>query len=466
MTLRFFNTATRTVEDFVPQNANRVTMYNCGPTVYNYVHIGNLRSYIFADTLRRTLEWNGYDVNQVINITDVGHLVSDGDEGEDKMVLGTVREGKNVEEIITQYSDAFYADLVALNTKKAGTYPRATKHIPEQVALIEVLSQKGFVYTTSDGIYFDTSKFPRYVNFAKLDVMGMEAGSRVAMGEKKNSTDFALWKFSPSDGVKREQEWNSPLGILRKGFPGWHIECSAMAMKYLGETLDVHTGGVDHIPVHHSNEIAQSECATGKPFVHYWLHNAHMLVDGQRMAKSLGNGYRLIDLHERGIPPLAYRYWLLTAHYRTQINFTWDALAGAQSAYNRLTNFVIGLKGVPAGALAESYMHEVTESINDDMNTASTIALVWKLVKDAGVPDADKYATLMKIDEVLGLGLSSFHAGESQEVIPEAVKKLAEERSHARAQKDFVTSDHLREEIKKHGYDVKDNPEGQHLEKK
>src|SRR3989338_6958963 len=289
MALRLYNTATRSLEEFTPSPPYEVKMYNCGPTVYNYAHIGNLRAYVFADILRRTLEMEGYSVKQIVNITDVGHLVSHNDEG----------------------------------------------------------------------VYFDTTKFPRYADFAKLDIAGMQAGARVSMGEKKHPTDFAVWKFSPEDGNKREQEWDSPLRADRKGFPGWHIECSAIAMKELGETIDIHTGGVDHIPVHHTNEIAQSECATGKQFARFWMHSAHLLVDGQKMSKSLGNTYRLSDLAEKGISPLAFRYWLLTAHYRTQVNFTWDALLGAQKAYDRLRKMIAQIpSNNGSGVINQGYFNE------------------------------------------------------------------------------------------------------------
>jgi cysteinyl-tRNA synthetase len=267
MTVRLYNTATRNLEDFAPLDPPTVTMYTCGPTVYNYAHIGNLRAYVFADVLRRTLELNGYNVRQIMNITDVGHLVSDDDEGEDKMEVGAQREGKRAKDIAAEYTQAFMDDLSLLNIKGAEAYPRATEHIPEQIALIKELEAKGFTYIISDGVYFDTAKFPDYGKMARLDIAGQREGARVeANTDKRNSTDFALWKFSPKDGEKREQEWESPWGI---GFPGWHIECSAMSMKYLGETLDIHTGGVDHIPVHHTNEIAQSEAATGKQFVRF-----------------------------------------------------------------------------------------------------------------------------------------------------------------------------------------------------
>lgn len=461
MALRIYNTKTRAVEEFHPHDPPTVSMYNCGPTVYNYIHVGNLRPYVFADILRRTLEWSGYEVKQIVNITDVGHLVGDADDGEDKMTQALKREGKPLtkeamHDVGEFYTQKFKEDLAALGIKEATKYPKASEHITEDIELIETLTKKGFTYVTSDGIYFDSRKFSRYPDFARLDLDGMRAGARVDLGEKRSPTDFALWKFDDKLG------YDAPFG---KGFPGWHIECSAMAMRYLGSTLDIHTGGVDHIPVHHTNEIAQSECATDKTFVNHWLHCAHILMDNEKMSKSLGNTYRLIDLHERGIPPLAYRYWLLTAHYRTQVNFTWDALAGAQSAYNRLTNFVLSIAEAKDGTPQVDYIREFTAAIDDDLNTASAIALVWKLTKDAEVTDADKYATLMKIDEVLGLGLSSLHAKskDAQESIPKEVKKLVSERDKARSAKDWAESDRLRDEIATHGYEVKDTPQGQTL---
>ncbi len=458
-------------------------MYNCGPTVYNFAHIGNLRAFVFADTIRRSLEWNGYRVQQVINITDVGHLVSDGDDGEDKMVVGATREGKSIEEIIAEYSDAFYDDLEALNVLaavdrgKEDSFPRATHHISEQITLINRLNEKGYTYTTSDGIYFDTSKFPAYPDFARLDVVGMQAGVRVDLGEKKNSTDFALWKFSPSDGVQREQEWDSPLGIDRKGFPGWHLECSAMAMEYLGETIDIHTGGIDHIPVHHTNEIAQSECATGKTFARYWMHSAFMNVDGQKMSKSLGNTYTLKDLVKfahRGTSASAFRYWLLNAHYRTLMNFSQDAFSGAEDAYASLLNKIINLSTV-IGTLNTVYMDRFTQSINNDLDTHSAITLMWDLIKDDTVSNPDKLATIFKFDEVFGLKLRErfdftlggrmpldIHLLRDQNP---TVHQLYVDRQHARNEKNWAESDRLRDEIAKLGYGVKDTPEGQVLSK-
>ncbi len=473
---RIYNTRSKSIEEFVPLIPGKVAMYNCGPTVYNYAHIGNLRAFVFADILRRALEWNGYAVQQVINITDVGHLVSDGDDGEDKMVVGATREGKSIEEIIAQYSNAFYDDLTALNVLAAAnrgqesSFPRATHHIDEQIALIVRLNEKGYTYVTADGIYFDTSKFPAYADFAHLDVAGMQAGARVEIGEKKHPTDFALWKFSPTDGVQREQEWDSPLGINRKGFPGWHLECSAMAMKHLGETIDIHTGGIDHIPVHHTNEIAQSECATGKTFARYWMHSAFMNVDGQKMSKSLGNTYTLNDLAAHGVRPSAFRYWLLNARYRTQLNFTWEALKSAdktvETLYVKFTLMKMHwlAEDVSKGVVDKDVYSQFTEAINDDLNTAKGLSLLHGLIHEPtdAQHDANDIATVEKIDEVLGLGFSAL---EAIAPIPTQVLLVADQRKAARDKKDFAESDRLRDEIARLGYNVKDTPDGQVLSK-
>ena len=461
MTLKLYNTRSRSLEAFIPIAAPKVTMYNCGPTVYNYVHVGNLRAYVFADVLRRVLTANGYEVAQVINITDVGHLVSDQDEGDDKIEIGARREGKTAEEIIALYSDAFYGDLARLNILPALSYPRATHYINEQKTMIEALAKKGYTYLTSDGIYFDTSRFPEYANFAHLDVAGMKAGLRVDMGEKMNPTDFALWKFSSDGNKKREQEWDSPLSIARKGFPGWHIECSAIVKALLGDTIDIHTGGIDHIPVHHTNEIAQSFCANNAPLARFWLHSAFMNVDGEKMSKSLGNTYRLGDLYERGIPPLAFRYWLLTAHYRTQVNFTWEALAGAQTAYNRLTNFMVENQA-EGGVVLPRYVEEFHAAIDDDLNTASAVALIWTLLKDTAVSPREKRATILEFDKVLGLGL--LYVVERKHVpVPDEVQSLIEARRLAREAKDWTEADRLRDMLAEQGFDIKDTPTGQEI---
>ncbi len=492
MLLKLYNTATRKLEHFTPQNEHQVAMYNCGPTVYNYAHIGNLRAYVFADVLRRTLEMGGYSVKQVVNITDVGHLVSDGDEGEDKMVVGAKREGKSIEDIITRYSEAFYRDLAALNIQKASQYPRATEYIKEQIALINILFEKKRAYATEDGIYFDTSRqwevetlhgdkeAHAYSHFAHLNIQGQEEGIRVQKNFNKTmASDFALWRFSPSDGVKREQEWNPKefsatwnnfnfeQGIPdceKIGFPGWHLECSAIIKACLGETIDIHTGGIDHIPVHHTNEIAQSESANGVPLANVWMHSAFMNVDGQKMSKSLGNTYRLDDFAKHSLHPLDYRYWLLTAHYRTQLNFTWESLNAAATAYLRLSNMLVNL-GDTIGIPNERYIEDFKKFIDDDLNTASALALVWDLLKDTKVSNGDKIATIFYFDTVLGLGLEEKYNSVKHLLFPPDVTALLLERRSARDAKNFAESDRLRSVIREHGYEVKDTPEGQQLEK-
>jgi cysteinyl-tRNA synthetase len=317
-------------------------LYTCGPTVYNFAHIGNLRTYIFEDILRRTLEFNGYKVKQVMNITDVGHLTSDADTGEDKIEIGTKREGKSAWEIAKKYTDAFLCDLESLNIKKPHTLCKATDHISEMIELIKKIEQKGLVYQIGDGIYFDTSKLDDYGKLANLSVNGLKAGARVDIVEgKRNKTDFALWKFSPKN-AKRQMEWDSPWG---RGFPGWHIECSAMSIKYLGEHFDIHCGGVDHIPIHHTNEIAQSEAATGKkPWVNYWLHGEFLILENSRMGKSAGNFITLATLKEKGYDPIVYRYLCLGAHYRKPLTFSFDSLEHAKNSYERLKEIVIKIK--------------------------------------------------------------------------------------------------------------------------
>jgi len=433
-------------------------MYHCGPTVYDYAHIGNLRAYVFADVLRRAFEYEGFAVTQIINITDVGHLVSDADEGEDKIEAGARREHKTAQQIADYYTEAFMKDLAALHVRTLGTqFPRATTHIEEQIALVETLEKKGFTYKTSDGIYFDTSKFPTYANFAKLDVKGMQEGARVLKNpEKRNSTDFALWKFSPT-GTKREQEWDSPWGI---GFPGWHLECSAMSMKYLGEQFDIHTGGVDHIPVHHTNEIAQSECATGKhPFVNVWMHSGFLTIDDAKMAKSAGNFTTLTDLMTKGYAPEDFRYFLLGADYKKQINFTWEALSAARNARLRLVGTM--LEYPDGGSVNVGYNTAFRSAIENDLDTPTVLALVWKLNGDESVSPADKKATILAFDEVLGLGLSDVKPTE----IPPRVRALAEERMKAREANNFTRADEIRDEIESLGFEIRDTETGPKITK-
>jgi cysteinyl-tRNA synthetase len=455
--LQFFDTYTRGNKPFVPSDTTKgfVGLYSCGPTVYAFPHIGNLRAYVFSDTLRRVLEYNGYSVKQVINITDVGHLTSDADEGEDKIALQAIKTGKTAWEIAEFFTEAFRRDLDSLNIEKPHVLSKATDHISEQIALIKKLEERGFAYRTSDGVYFDTLKFPDYGHMARLQSRGLKAGARVAFNpEKHDLTDFALWKFSPTN-QKRQMEWQSPWGI---GFPGWHIECSAMSMKYLGETIDIHTGGIDHIPVHHTNEIAQSEAATGKQFVRYWLHCAFLLVDGQKMSKSLGNLFTLDDLMARGYDPMIFRYLLHTVHYRKQINFTWESLAAAKSALSSLRT---ALAEWPDGGLADASMvGEFHNRINDDLDMPTAVALLWEVTK-GDLPSEVKKATLIEFDKVLGLQFVHSKSGRINiNEVPAEVQTLLKDREQARNQKNWSESDRLRDKIRSLGYVVEDARDG------
>lgn len=456
--IQIYNTKSRSKETFIPIHKGEVHMYHCGPTVYNYAHIGNLRAYVFADILRRTFEWGGYKVMQVINITDVGHLVSDGDDGEDKMQKGARREGKSAWDIAKFYEAEYKKDLQMLNIRTEGTrFPRATEYIQEQIKLIQELEAKGYTYKTSDGIYFDTSKFDRYADFAKLDVKGMQEGARVEINdEKKNITDFALWKFSPTN-EKRDMEWDSPWGI---GFPGWHIECSAMSEKILETPFDIHTGGIDHIPVHHTNEIAQSECASGHEYVHYWMHVNFLNIKDGKMAKSGENFIRLQTLIDRNISPLTYRYWLLTSHYRSALDFSYEALEAADKALKRLYDAYISFGETPGVAQAE-VIKKCRESLHDDLNTAQVIAHLWEYVKSDDAKE-NKKATFDELDTVLGLQLSL----QKKDIIPEEIIELAEKRLIARQNKDWTESDRLRTEIEVKGFAIKDTDNGYQINKK
>lgn len=451
MTLRLFDTYTRSRRDFVPLQPPAVGLYACGPTVYDYAHIGNLRTYIFEDILRRVLDFNGYTVTHVMNITDVGHLVSDADTGEDKMEKGARRTGKSAWAIAEFYTQAFKEDLRRLNILDPTIWCRATEHIPEQIEAIRCIEAKGFTYRTSDGIYFDTSRFPGYGRLARLDITGLQAGVRVDMGEKRHPTDFALWKFSPSDH-KRQMEWESPWGV---GFPGWHIECSAMSAKYLGPFFDIHCGGEDHISVHHTNEIAQTEACHGTHLANYWLHGHFLQLDEAKMAKSTGDFLRVQTLIERGYDPLAYRFFCLSAHYRAKLNFTWDSLDGAATALQRL-RLATDSWGSPDRADAE-YMQKFTEQINDDLNLPRAMAVTWDVVR-SGLPAATKKATLLQFDRVLGLRLTKWQPPE--EAVPEALMTLVQQRQQARAEKRWKDADALREQIKVAGYEIEDTPQG------
>jgi len=473
--ISLFNTQSRQLEAFIPEKEGHVGIYSCGPTVYHYQHLGNMRAVVFADTLRRMFISCGYEVRHVINITDVGHNVDDGDTGEDKMEKGARREGKTVWEIAAMYTNAYFKDLQMLNVPLEDyIFPRATDNIKEQIALIEALEIKGYTYKISDGIYFDTSKFKAYGDFARLDIEGLKSGARVEENkEKRNITDFALWKFSPSAErnqtltsdeqqvqiPQRQMEWGSKWGV---GFPGWHIECSAMSMKYLGTHFDVHTGGIEHIPVHHTNEIAQSECATGMPYANYWMHNNHLLDTTGKMSKSNGEFLTLTTLRHEGYDPLAYRYFLLTAHYRKELSFSYEALDAASVAYHRLVDYAIHHKS-SHGHVLSKYMHTAHAALTNDLATPEVIATIWKLMKDEDVTEVDRYTTLIAISAMLGLALDT--VTEQAVEIPENVRELLEERAQARASKEFALSDNLRKEIETHGFHVKDTSEGQEVKK-
>ncbi|MEK7631841.1 MAG: cysteine--tRNA ligase [Patescibacteria group bacterium] len=452
--LKLFNTLSRKVQEFKPIHPPKVGFYACGPTVYDRAHIGNHRAYIFDDILHRALQHEAFDVQLVMNITDVGHLVSDADEGEDKLEKGAKREKLSVWDVAEKYTKLFKADLKELNVIEPDQWLKATDNIGEQIALIKKLEDKALTYTTSDGVYYDTSKFPNYGKLARLNLEGQKEGARVeANKEKRNPTDFALWKFSPK-GEQRQMEWESPWG---KGFPGWHIECSAMSMKALGESFDLHTGGFDHIPVHHTNEIAQSEGATGKPFVKYWVHNEFLLVDGGKMAKSLGNAYTLDELREKGFSPLAFRYYCLGAHYRSKLNFTWEGLQASQTALDDLLARVAAMADTPKIGCAE-FEQKFFEAVDNDLNTPQALAVVWGLLK-SDYPDHAKKASLLKMDAVLGLGLAEAKA--EVITIPKKVQALVDAREAARKAKDWKQSDELRKEIEASGFSVRDTDKGQ-----
>lgn len=454
--LVLYNTLTREKELFAPMHKGKVGMYSCGPTVYWYAHIGNMRTYIFSDILRRVLEYNGIKVKQVMNVTDVGHLAGDSDSGEDKMESAAVKEHRSAKEIADYYLSVFKQDLKKLNILFPQLWPKATSHIKEQIALIKKLEKKGFTYKTSDGIYFDSARFGNYGKLARLNLEGLEAGRRVAVGDKKNKSDFALWKFSSNPG-ERQQEWKSPWGI---GYPGWHIECSAMSMKYLGEHFDIHTGGEDHVPVHHTNEIAQSEAATGKKFVNYWLHGAFLTFSGEKVSKSKGGLYTISELEELGYNAMHYRYLCLQTHYRKQLDFSLESLDAARNAYERLRRKVVELRVLSSGkekksARWDAYISDFLKRINDDLNVSSALALVWEVLDDDSLGAKAKLGLLERFDSVLGLEIKNMKSVKTS--VPANVRKLVAEREEARAGRDWVRADFLREEIRKAGFEIEDS---------
>ncbi len=458
--LRLFNTLSRKIEDFKPLDSKKTTMYTCGPTVYDYTHIGHLKKYIGDDVLKKVLRANNYPVKHVMNITDVGHLTSDADTGEDKMEKGAKMHDMTVWEVAKFYEDYFFKSVDRVNIDRPEVVARATEHIKEQIKLIKKLEEKGYTYQTDEAIYFDVSKFPNYTKLSGQKLEEKEVGAREDVKidkSKKHPADFALWFFTVGHFKDHSMKWPSPWG---EGFPGWHIECSAMSMEYLGDTLDIHTGGVDHIPVHHTNEIAQSEAATGKQFVKYWIHHYFLNIDKEKMSKSLGNFLRLDEVVEKGYEPLSLRYLILTTHYRSELSFSWDSLDASQKALNNLRQEIRPWEQ-PKGTTGKFYQ-KFLEAVNNDLNTPQALAILWQMVAE-GEKYSKRSDDLLAMDEILGLKLEEFLAKPLE--IPAQVQKLIDKREHARQNKDFATSDKLRHEIKKLGYELEDTSTGIKIKK-
>ena len=461
MKLRIYNTLTREKEDFEPSNGKEVRIYSCGPTVYSYAHIGNFRAYIFMDTLRRVLKYDGYTLKHAMNITDVGHLESDADEGEDKMLKAAKKEHKDPYEIAKFYTDAFFKDFELLNIDKPEIICKATDHIKEMLQYVKEIMANGYAYETSRGIYFDISKLDKYPVLSTRKIDEQIAGARVAVDEeKRNPEDFALWIKAPENHIMK---WESPWGL---SYPGWHIECSAMSRKYLGDEFDIHTGGIDHIPTHHENEIAQSKGATGKIPAKYWMHCNYLQVNGGKMSKSLGNVYTISTLIEKGINPLAFKLFCFSSHYRNKINFTFEGIEAANKAYARLkegyNKHREGTEKVDEKVVSD-FKQKFEEAINDDLNMPMAMGIVWDIIKYP-VKSTQLADLLDKFDEVLGLKIAEKDKNTNNE-IPDNVMKLVEERKMAREAKDWNKSDILRDEIQKLGYIVKDTKNGTEITK-
>lgn len=463
MDIKFYNTLTRKKEKFNSIDKDLVKMYSCGPTVYSYAHIGNFRAYIMMDTLRRVLKYNGYELKHVMNITDVGHLESDADEGEDKMEKAARKEKKDPYEIANFYTEIFLKDMEKLNIDKPEIITKATENISQMIEYVKEIIKNGYAYETSKGIYFDISKLDKYPVLSNRKLDDQIAGARVDVDpEKKNPYDFALWIKAPENHIMK---WESPWGL---SYPGWHLECSTMGRRFLGEEFDIHTGGVDHIPTHHENEIAQSKGATGKIPAHVWMHCEYLQVDGGKMSKSLGNTYTISQLQEKGISPLAFKLFCFTAHYRNKLNFTFEGAYGAQKALERLYDSYIknanGVDDVDEDIIKE-YEERFLAYINDDMNMPGAMSVVWEIARNA--KKSIKFADLLlKFDKVLGLDMKNaenylleFKHEESEE-LPEEIKALVEERKQARAEKNWAKSDEIRDRIISLGYSIKDTKDG------
>ncbi len=461
--MKLFNTLSRQIEEFTPLVEGKVSMYTCGPTVYDYTHIGHARKYIGDDILKKVLRANGYEVKHVMNITDVGHLTGEEtDSGDDKLEKGAKERNMDVWEVAKFFEDYFFQAMDTVNIERADIIARATEHVSEQIKLIEKLEKNGYIYQTEEAIYFDVSKFPNYTELSKQKLEDKETGSREEVrvdSQKRNPQDFSLWFFTVGHFENHVMKWSSPWG---EGFPGWHIECSAMSMEYLGDTIDIHTGGIDHITVHHTNEIAQSEAATGKKFINYWVHYNFLNVNDEKMSKSKKNFLRVEDIEELGFDPIAMRLAFLQTHYRDEINFSQESLQAAQNALNKLRETVRGWDSSDDNSAigTSSYYTTFLECLNFDLNTATALAEMWEMVH-SDMSITQKILDLREMDKILGLKLDEY-IGKKIEATPEVVE-LLKKRDRAREEKDFQKSDELRDEIKKHGFEVLDTPEGQKL---
>lgn len=471
--LKLYNTLTRKKEDFVSidEKNKNVKIYTCGPTVYSSPHIGNMRAYIFMDTLRKVLEYDGYNVTQVMNITDVGHLTSDADEGEDKMEKSAKKLNKSVYEIANTYTNEFLENIKMLNIKTPEHIVKATEHIKEMEEYVDEIMKNGYAYETSKGIYFDTSKLPSYGELSRIDLKGQMAGARIDVDpEKRNPLDFALWIKAPKEHIMK---WESKYGVC---YPGWHIECSAMSRKYLGEKFDIHTGGVDHIPIHHENEIAQSKGATGKNPANYWCHVEFLLIDNGKMSKSLGNIYTLEDLKKKGISPIAFRFFTYSSNYRNKLNFTWDAVKSANNTLLKLKEQIAEHKGIKNHIdekIIKEYEEKFSNAINEDMNMPVAISVIFDIAKNKEKSN-DYFELIKKFDKVLSLDLTKLEENTLKSeneaevdisALPVEIAEILEKRKKAREEKDFSLSDKLRDELKEKGYLVIDSKDGQKVKK-
>lgn len=464
MTIKLFNTMSRKLEEFKPIVSGKVGFYSCGPTVYFNAHIGNLRAYVHTDMLKRMLLVNGFEVKHVMNITDVGHLTDDADDGQDKMEKGSARDGESAWDIAKKYTAAFFADTDAMNIIRPTVTTKATEYIKQQIDMVVELEKLGFTYEIpNDGIYYDTSKFAAYGDLAGGTKAGNKAGARVEFNpEKRNPTDFALWKFSPKN-EKRQMEWDSPWGV---GFPGWHIECSAMSIAELGPRIDIHTGGIDHIPIHHTNEIAQAEPIVGSPWVNYWLHWEFLIDQTGKMSKSSGEFLTLDVVKGRGYDPMHYRYLLSLGHYSSQIAFSWEAMDAAKNGYERIVRRITELKNTqtlnPEPSTLAAWHDKLLAPMNDNLKSAETLVVFQEILKDANIDDATKLALVDFIDELLGLRFmeNAKKISSSDADVPPAVKELADKRLTAKAEKNFALADELRAQAESMGYSIVDTKEG------